>query len=102
VSTGPGNGAELSDVEREEPAPTRPEREASAAPQPEVMIPRRDRRLPFEGPLMRLVATIGVIAIGIAIAAIMTSQHSKGWLIGLVVATVSVVLAGVLWSSRRL
>jgi hypothetical protein len=32
----------------------------------------------------------------------MTSQHSKGWLIGLVVSIVSVVLAAVLWSSRRL
>ena len=51
---------------------------------------------------MRLIATVGVIAIGVVIAAIMTSQHSKGWLIGVVVATVSVVLAGVLWSSRRL
>jgi type IV secretory pathway VirB2 component (pilin) len=66
------------------------------------MIPRRDRRLPLEGPLMRLVATIGIVAIGVVIGAIMTSQHSQGWVIGLVVAVVSVVLAAVLWSSRRL
>jgi hypothetical protein len=32
----------------------------------------------------------------------MTSQDSEGWLIGLVVSIVSVVLAAVLWSSRRL
>ncbi len=51
---------------------------------------------------MRLVATAGIVGIGVAIAAIMTSQHSKGWLIGLVVALVSVLLAAVLWSSRRL
>jgi hypothetical protein len=36
------------------------------------------------------------------IAAIMTSQDSEGWLIGLVVSIVSVVLAAVLWSSQRL
>jgi uncharacterized membrane protein len=51
---------------------------------------------------MRLIATAGIVAIGVVIAAIMTSQHSKGWLIGLVVGIVSVVLAAILWSSRRL
>ena len=66
------------------------------------MIPTRRKRLPLEAPLMRLVSTAGIIAIGVAIAAIMTSQDSQGWLIGLVVSTVSVALAAVLWSSRRL
>ena len=51
---------------------------------------------------MRAVATAGIVGIGVAIAAIMASQDSKGWLIGLVVSIVSVVLAAVLWSSRRL
>jgi hypothetical protein len=32
----------------------------------------------------------------------MTSQDSAGWLVGLVVSIVSLVLAAVLWSSRRL
>ena len=67
-----------------------------------VMIPDRRRRLPGEAPLMRAVATAGIIGIGVAISAIMTSQHSDGWLIGLVVSVVSVVLALVLWSTRRL
>ena len=89
-------------TQAEPPATERQEPEAAMPRQPEVMIPRRGKRLPLEGPLMRLIATAGVIAIGVVIAAIMTSQHSKGWLIGVVVATVSVVLAGVLWSSRRL
>jgi hypothetical protein len=78
------------------------ERQADAAEQPGVMIPRRGRRLPFEAPLMRVVATAGIVAIGVVIAAIMTSQHSKGWIIGLVVSLVTVVLAAILWSSRRL
>jgi hypothetical protein len=79
------------------------ESEAGTTAQPPgVMIPQRHKRLPLETALMRLVATGGIIGIGVAIAAIMTSQHSHGWLIGLVVSIVSVVLAAVLWSSRRL
>jgi hypothetical protein len=66
------------------------------------MIPSGRKRLPLEAPLMRLVASAGIVGIGAAIAAIMTSQHSDGWLIGLVVSIVSLVLAAVLWSSRRL
>jgi peptidoglycan/LPS O-acetylase OafA/YrhL len=66
------------------------------------MIPSRRKRLPLEAPLMRLVATAGIVAIGVAIAAIMGSQDSQPWLIGLVVSLVSLVLAAVLWSSRRL
>jgi hypothetical protein len=38
----------------------------------------------------------------VAIAAIMHSSNSKGWLIGLVVAGVSVILSAVLWSSRQI
>ena len=106
MSVTPGSGEGQPDAERE--AQRDAEREAQreqradAAQQRGVMIPRRGKRLPLEGPLMRLVATGGIVAIGVVIAAIMTSQHSKGWLIGLVVAIVSVVLAAVLWSSRRL
>jgi hypothetical protein len=43
-----------------------------------------------------------VVAIGVAIAAIMVSSGSQGWLVGLVVAAVSVVLSAILWSSQRL
>lgn len=69
---------------------------------PGVMIPSRRKRLPLEAPLMRLVATAGIVAIAVAIAAIMSSQDSQGWLIGLVVSIVSLVLAALLWSSQRL
>jgi hypothetical protein len=67
-----------------------------------VMIPSRSHRSRVETFLMRIIATAGIIGIGVAIAAIMGSQHSRGWLIGLVVSIVSVLLAGILWSSRRL
>ncbi len=50
--------------------------------------------------LLRLIASCAVIGIGIGIAVLMRSQHAQGWLVGLVVAAVSVVLSGVLWSRR--
>jgi hypothetical protein len=76
--------------------------ERSAERRPGVMIPSRRKRLPLEAPFMRLVATAGIVAIAVAIAAIMGSQDSQAWLIGLVVSLVSLVLAALLWSSRRL
>lgn len=52
-----------------------------------------------EAALLRLIAIAGIVGIGVAIAAIMASQHSDGWLIGLVVAAVAVVLTT---AARRL
>jgi hypothetical protein len=67
------------------------------------MIPGRERRrLKAESVLMRLVATGGIVAIGVLLGAILVSQDVQGWIVGLVVALVSVVLAAVLWSSRQL
>jgi hypothetical protein len=80
----------------------RSERRDAPAERPGAMIPSGRKRLPLEAPLMRVVATGVIVGIGLVIAAIMTSQDSQGWLIGLVVSIVSVVLAAVLWSSRRL
>jgi hypothetical protein len=94
----PGNGEGQPDAERA----ARSERREAPAERPGVMTPNGRKRLPLEAPLMRVVATGGIVGIGVVIAAIMTSQNSKGWLIGLVVSIVSVVLAAVLWSSRRL
>lgn len=77
--------------------------QARGGPDSRNMLPQRERRRTrLERTLVRLVATGGIVGIGVAIAAIMTSKASQGWLIGLVVAIVSVVLAGILWSSRQL
>ena len=100
--TNPSNGEGRADVEREARRAERSEQRADAAQRPGVMIPSRRKRLPLEAPLMRLVATAGIVGIGVVIAAIMTSQDSSGWLIGLVVSVVSVALAAILWSSQRL
>jgi protein-S-isoprenylcysteine O-methyltransferase Ste14 len=66
------------------------------------MLPQRKRRRPAETVFMRVIATAGVVAIGVAIAAILGSSDVAAWTIGLVVSIVSVVLAAVLWSSRQL
>jgi hypothetical protein len=67
----------------------------------EGMIPGRAQRLSFEGPIMRVVATAGIVGIAVVTAAIMGSQDSAGWLIGLTASLVSIVLAAVMWSSVR-
>jgi hypothetical protein len=67
------------------------------------MLPARERRrFTPERVLVRLVATCGIVGIGVAIAAIMVSSKSQGWIVGLVVSIVSVVLSAILWSSRVL
>jgi hypothetical protein len=102
MSVTPGSGEGQPDAEREARRAARSERREASAERSEVMIPSGRKRLPLEAPLMRLVATGGIVGIGVVIAAIMASQDSEGWLIGLVVSVVSVLLAAVLWSSRRL
>lgn len=67
------------------------------------MLPGRERRRSrVERLIVRLIATAGVVAIGVAIAAIMVSSKSQGWVVGLVVSIVTVVLSALLWSSRML
>ncbi len=88
---------------REEPAEQEAVGEPAGQRRSDNMLPQRPRRpLVLERLLVRLIATGGVIAVGVAIAAIMVSSHSKGWIVGLVVSIVSVVLSAILWSSRQL
>lgn len=67
------------------------------------MLPGRERRR-FLGErlLTRVIATCGVVGVGVLLAAILASSNVQGWVIGLVVSLVSVVLSAVLWSSRQL
>ncbi|MBV9193020.1 MAG: hypothetical protein JO168_02665 [Solirubrobacterales bacterium] len=67
------------------------------------MLPGRERRrFGLERLLVRLVATAGIVGIGVALGAILVSSTVQGWIIGLVVAGVSVILSAILWSSRQL
>lgn len=73
------------------------------APDSRNMLPQRERRRTrVERFFVRLIATGGIVGVGVAIAAIMADNGSQGWLVGLVVSIVSVVLAAILWSSRQL
>jgi hypothetical protein len=76
---------------------------APASPSPtETMLPHRGGRPPLESAFVRVIATSGVVGIGVALGAILTSQDVAGWITGLVIALVSVILSAVLWSSQRL
>jgi hypothetical protein len=66
------------------------------------MLPKRLERPALESAFVRVIATSGVIGIGVALGAILTSQKVAGWILGLVIALVSVILSAILWSSRRL
>lgn len=66
------------------------------------MLPERSERPALESAFVRVIATGGVVGIGVALGAILTSQKVAGWIVGLVIALVSVLLSAILWSSRRL
>ena len=51
---------------------------------------------------MRVIATGGIVGIGVVLGAVLVGQDVAGWIVGLVVAATSVVLAALLWSSRQL
>jgi hypothetical protein len=57
---------------------------------------RRGPRAFAERAVGRLVATAGIIGIGIGIGAVLASSKVQGWIIGLVVAVVSIVLTTLL------
>jgi hypothetical protein len=99
---GPRSTRTVSDpaAEREARRKAREDRRAPRSERPEVRAPSRRRGLRLEAPPMRGVASAGIVAIAVAIAAIMDSRGAHGWLIGLVVSIVSLVLAALLRSSR--
>jgi hypothetical protein len=67
------------------------------------MVPGRERRrTAVERVFMRLIATAGIVGVGTALGAILVAQDVTGWIVGLVVSALSVLLAALLWSSRQL
>jgi hypothetical protein len=65
-------------------------------------LPATPPRPRAESVLVRLIATAGVVGIGTAIGAILGAYDVTGWIVGLVASAVTVVLAALLWRSRRL
>ena len=79
------------------------ERESRRGERPQGMVPGRERRRTWiERGLMRLIATGGIVGIGVVLGAVLVGQDVAGWIVGLVVSVVSVLLAALLWSSRQL
>ena len=68
--------------------------------EPESGIGLRDRMTMFQSSFSRFVATGGIIGIGTGLAAILGSQDVEAWIIGIVVAGLSVILAAIVWSAR--
>jgi hypothetical protein len=70
---------------------------------PEGMIPARTRRrTKLERGSMRILATGGIIGCATLLGAVLVAQDVAGWIVGLSVGLLSVILAAVLWSSRQL
>jgi hypothetical protein len=79
------------------------ERESRRGDRPQGMVPGRERRRTVvERGLMRFIATGGIVGIGVALGAVLVGQDVAGWIVGLVVSAVSILLAALLWSSRQL
>jgi hypothetical protein len=76
--------------------------EAPQAPGANMLPERRGRRFAVERILIRLVATGGIVGIGVLLGAVLGSSNVQGWIMGLVIALVTVVLSALLWSSRQL
>ena len=87
-----------------EPAPAeRAPADPRAAAEPETgFLSPRPRRRHAESVFVRVVATAGIVGIGTALAAVLGSVDVTGWLIGLIVSLLAVILAALLWRSRVL
>jgi hypothetical protein len=88
-------------AERDARRKAREDRRGPSTDRPEVRKPSRRRRLPVDARLMWGAGGAGIVAIAVAIAALMSSQGSQGWLIGLVVSVVSLALAAAVRSWQR-
>jgi hypothetical protein len=80
----------------------RPHESSGPEPYDEGFLSASPERRGSESVLVRLVATAGIVGIGTAIGAGLAAADVDGWLTALVVSALSVLLAAVLWRSRRL
>jgi len=65
-------------------------------------LPGTPPRPGLESVVVRFVATAGVVGIGTAVGAVLSDNNVAGWVVALVVSSVSVIIAALLWRSRRL
>lgn len=69
---------------------------------PSGFLPVEPERKAAESVVVRVVATAGIVGIGTALGAILVAADVAGWIVGLVVSFVAVVLAAMLWRNREL
>jgi hypothetical protein len=101
MSNEPEDQAQLSQAD--EPLDEQIEEPATPeAPEEPFIPPRHAPRKQGESLFVRLIATAGIVAVGVALAAILGATGVAAWIIGLVVSVVTVVVAAILWSSRTL
>ena len=72
------------------------------AERPAGFLPTSPARLGVESVFVRFIATAGIVGVATGLGAILAAADVVGWIIALVVSTISVLLAAVLWRSRRL
>ena len=97
-----GSGSHTPDEPRSAPPEPAPSTKARRQ-RPQGMVPGRERRRTgIERGFMRLIATGGIIGVAVILGAVLVGQGVAGWIVGLVVGLVSVILAALLWSSRQL
>jgi hypothetical protein len=102
VDLEPAAADPAADPSTTEPTSVEPGAAPGSAP-PANMLPGRERRrFGVERLLTRIIATCGIVGIGVLLGAILVSQKVAGWIDGLVIAGVTVLLAAILWSSRQL
>ena len=65
-------------------------------------LPSQPKRAGAESVVVRVVATAGVVGIATAVGAILGANNVDPWVLALVVSILSVILAAILWRSRRL
>ncbi len=65
-------------------------------------LPETPERNAAESVIVRVIATIGILGLGTALGAGMVAADTAGWITGFAVSFLSVLLAAVLWRSRRL
>jgi hypothetical protein len=99
----PVTGDEPPDADADSREARHREREARRSERPQGMVPGRERRRTrIERGAMRAIATGGIVGIGVVLGAVLVGQDVAGWIVGLVVSAVSIILAALLWSSRQL
>ena len=88
-------------AEREARLQERAQRRGPAGKRPAARVPAPRRRSPRQAARATAAAVVGIVALAVVLGTLMGSLGAPGWLIGLAVSVVSLVLAAPLRRPRR-